>query len=81
MLIHGGELPGMSVRRPESLSRVAGRERVRRTCGEMMTWFVLLRLVPLKLVVSSLQPGEVGLFSGTGCMVPQLFSLEETDRI
>jgi hypothetical protein len=63
----------MSVRRPKSLSRVAGRERVRQTCGEMMTWFVLLRLVPLKLVVLSLQPAEVGLFSGTGCMVPQPF--------
>jgi hypothetical protein len=37
MLIHGGELPGMSVRRPGSLSPFAGRERVRRTGGEIQS--------------------------------------------
>jgi hypothetical protein len=35
---------------------------------------LLRRLVTLKLVASSPQPGEVGLFPGTGCMVPQPFT-------
>jgi hypothetical protein len=34
----------------------------------------LPRLVLLKLVAPSPQPREVGLFSGTGCMVPQQFA-------
>jgi hypothetical protein len=35
---------------------------------------VLRRLVTLKLVASSPQPREVGLFPGTGCMVSQPFT-------
>jgi hypothetical protein len=34
----------------------------------------LLRLVSLKLVAPSLQPGEVGLFPSMGCMVPKPFA-------
>jgi hypothetical protein len=37
----------------------------------------LPRLVLFRLVAPSLQLGEVGSFSGMGCLVPQLFAIEE----